>query len=92
MLEKQIESHLRRGIIKMGGLALKFISPNYSGMPDRIVLLPNCRIYFVELKSKGKKATPKQMKVHGMLKKLGFEVFVLDSKDAVNEYISGLIT
>jgi len=90
MLEKQIESHLRCKIKSIGGLALKFISPNYSGMPDRIVLLSHCRIYFVELKSKGKKASLKQAKVHGMLRDLGFEVLVLDSKVAVDEFVDGV--
>ncbi len=92
MLEKQIESHLRREIKDIEGLALKFISPSYDGMPDRIVLLPLGRLYFVELKSEGKKATPKQEKVHGMLRKLGFEVLVLDSKSAVDEFVNEVKT
>jgi len=91
MLEKQIESHLRLKIKKAGGLALKFISPNYSGMPDRIVLLPNGSVFFVELKSEGKKPTPKQEKVHGMLRNLGFKVLVLDSKIAVDAFVSGVL-
>jgi hypothetical protein len=90
MLEKLIESHLRRKIKNVGGVALKFTSPNYDGMPDRIVLLPNGRIYFVELKVAGKKATPKQLKVHGMLRKLGFNVLVLDNKLAVDEFVNGV--
>ena len=91
MLEKQIESHLMAKIKKTGGLALKFISPNYSGMPDRIVLIPNGRLYFVELKSKGKKPTPKQEKVHDLLRNLGFKVLVLDSKASVDEFVSGVL-
>lgn len=90
MLERQIESHLRGKIKNNGGMALKFISPGMSGVPDRLVLMPKGRIYFVELKAKGKKVTPKQAKVHGMLRDLGFEVLVLDSKVAVDEFVDGV--
>jgi len=48
--EKQIEQKLVKAIKAVGGIAPKFISPCYDGMPDRIVLLPGGRIAFVEVK------------------------------------------
>lgn len=50
MLERDIENWLNRQIESMGGLALKFVSPGNPGVPDRIYILPNGRVWFVELK------------------------------------------
>lgn len=52
MLEKEIESWLNKQVGKMGGLAYKFISPENPGVPDRIYILPNGKVWFVELKQK----------------------------------------
>ena len=54
MLEKQIEQKLSLMVKQQGGLALKFVSPSFVGMPDRLVLLPDGIIAFVELKTPGK--------------------------------------
>ena len=50
MLEKDIEDWLNKQIEKMGGLAFKFVSPGNPGVPDRIYILPDGRVWFVELK------------------------------------------
>lgn len=50
MLEKDIEVWLNKQIEKMGGLAFKFTSPGNPGVPDRIYILPNGAVWFVELK------------------------------------------
>ncbi|EES5143852.1 VRR-NUC domain-containing protein, partial [Escherichia coli] len=50
-------------------------------VPDRIVLLPGGRIIFVECKSPGKPPRPDQLREHERLRKLGFTVVVLDSKN-----------
>ena len=46
----------------MGGIALKFTSPGMAGMPDRLVLLPEGKIYFVELKAPDMDLRPLQLK------------------------------
>ncbi len=58
MLESKIEGRLRWEVKKAGGMALKFISPETGGVPDRLVLLPGKKIFFVELKSLGKNLWP----------------------------------
>ena len=58
MIEKQVEQALRKAIRDRGGLALKFVSPGLAGVPDRIVLMPNRRVAFVELKAPGKHPRP----------------------------------
>lgn len=50
MLEKDIEDWLNKQVERMGGLAFKFVSPGNPGVPDRIYILPNGKVWFVELK------------------------------------------
>ncbi|MTI71065.1 MAG: VRR-NUC domain-containing protein [Firmicutes bacterium] len=85
--EKQIEKRLRKEIIKMGGLALKFVSPGIAGVPDRIILLPIGNALFVELKAPGKKLRPLQIKRKKELEALGFKVYVIDSYKGIGDLI-----
>ncbi len=87
MEESKIERHLKKQIELLGGLALKFISPGLSGVPDRIVLLPQGRIIFVELKAPGKKTRPIQEYRIKMIRALGFRVEIIDSIEKVNKFI-----
>lgn len=75
MLEKDVESRFKHEVEKHGCMCLKFVSPGFTGVPDRIVLIPGGRICFVELKAPGKKERPRQRYVQGLLRKLGFTVF-----------------
>ena len=77
--ERQIEQRLVTETRKRGGMALKFVSPSFAGMPDRLILLPDGKMAFVEVKALGQKPRPLQVKRHAMLRKLGFKVFVLDA-------------
>ena len=78
MREKTIEQKLKTDAKKRGGLAIKFVSPNFDGMPDRIVLMPDGHIGFVEVKAPGKVPRPLQQARLNLLMKLGFKAFVLD--------------
>ncbi len=55
MREKEIEKMLVNAVKIHGGLALKFVSPNFNGMPDRLILLPFGKIAFAEMKAPGRK-------------------------------------
>lgn len=79
MREKTVESKLAHAAKQRGGIALKFVSPAFDGMPDRLVLMPGGHIGFVEVKAPGKKPRPLQVSRHGLLRRLGFKVYVLDS-------------
>ena len=83
MREKTIEQKLREAVKKRGGIAPKFVSPGYDGMPDRLVLLPFGRIAFVEVKAPGEKPRPLQVARHGVLRRLGFAVYVLDDESRI---------
>ena len=62
-LEQALERKLRLEVKAKGGLALKFVSPERAGVPDRLVLIPEGRVYFIELKAPGKSMSPKQVKI-----------------------------
>ena len=79
MTEKYIEQKLVAAVKKRHGMSPKFISPGLDGMPDRLVLLPNGKIAFAELKAPGKKTRPLQIRRIKQLRKLGFECYVIDS-------------
>lgn len=78
MREKVIEHALVMATRGKGGIAPKFISPGFAGMPDRLVLLPGGRMGFVELKAPGRKPRPLQLARHRLLRRLGFKVYVID--------------
>lgn len=80
MREKAIERKLALAAKAAGGIAPKFTSPGFDGMPDRIVLLPNGRVAFVEVKAPGEKPRPLQLARHRLLHRLGFKVYVLDDE------------
>lgn len=87
MREKDIEIYLRDEVKKIGGIAYKFESPGNDGVPDRLVVLPLDRIYFVELKAPGKKPRPLQVRQMNRLEALGCDVRVIDSKQGVDQFI-----
>ena len=90
MREKTIEKKLVIAIKDMGGIAPKFTSPGFDGMPDRIVLLPGGRMGFVEVKAPGKVPRPLQEARHRMLRMLGFKVYVLDTVDQVGGILDAI--
>ena len=83
MREKQIENKLSSEVKKAGGIALKFVSPGFNGMPDRLVLLPDGHIAFAEIKAPGKKPRPLQLSRHRLLRRLGFRVYVIDDSEQI---------
>ena len=85
--EKNIEQYLREEVKKIGGRAYKFVSPGNAGVPDRLVLFPDGRIAFVEMKAPGKKPTALQQVQQKRIAGLGFKVFNLDSVHAVDVFI-----
>ena len=60
MREKIIEDKLKNAVKDKDGICLKFVSPGFDGVPDRIILMPNGIMAFAELKAPGKKLRPIQ--------------------------------
>ena len=83
MREKNIEQSLVKAVKKKGGVALKFVSPGLSGVPDRIVLMPDGKIGFIELKAPGKTMRALQEKRKRQLEALGFLVYCIDGIEQI---------
>lgn len=83
MRENVIERQLAMAVKKMGGMAVKFVSPGLDGVPDRIILLPERKMAFVELKAPGKKLRALQEKRKRQLETLGFPVYVIDGVEQI---------
>lgn len=91
MKEKKIEAYFCKRVREAGGLTRKFVSPGVRGVPDRIVGFPKGVFAFVELKAPGEKPRPDQQREHNRWEKLGFRVYVVDSKAAVDVVIDYLV-
>ena len=83
MRERTIEQKLVRAVKARGGICPKLVCPGFDGMPDRLVLLPQGRIGFVEAKAPGENPRPLQVARHCLLRRLGFAVFVLDRAEDI---------
>lgn len=87
MLESLIEQHLVKEVNRRDGLCLKFNSQSMTGIPDRIILMKNGTVGFVEVKKKGKKPRPLQELRMKQLRQLGFKVYTLDEKEKIGEIL-----
>lgn len=88
--EKKLERTLNQEVKKLGGWSLKLLSTFVRGLPDRLILMPEGRVYFVEVKSEGKKPTTLQVLVHTRLEDLGFKVYVIDTTIKLNEFLKDI--
>ena len=87
MLESDIEKRLVREIRKIGGMAYKFVSPGNTGVPDRIVILPEV-ITFVELKTETGRLSTNQIRQISRLRSLGVEVKVIHGMKELEEFLN----
>ncbi len=87
MREKTLEQKFRAAVKTAGGLAVKFTSPGFDGVPDRLALLPDGKMAFVEVKAPGEKPRPLQLSRHRLLRRLGFKVYVLDDESQIGGII-----
>ena len=58
MKDKILEKKFVKAVKEAGGIASKFISPGFDGLPDHIVVLPGGGMGFVEVKAPGKVPRP----------------------------------
>lgn len=78
LLEKDIESKVCAYAKRRGWRSMKFTSPNYRSVPDRIFFkFPAC-VFLIEFKQPGKKPTTKQAEEIKRFTEEGFSVYVVD--------------
>lgn len=89
MREAALEKKIKARIEKEGGLCLKWVSPGFTGVPDRIAILPEGRLAFIEVKRPGVKdgRTPRQKRVAQMLEERGQTVLRVSSMETLEEWL-----
>ena len=92
MRESFIEEKLTKAVRQKGGVCWKFTSPGTAGVPDRIVLMPKGHIAFVEAKAPGEKPRKLQLSRHQLLRRLGFQVYVLDALEDIDKIIKEVMS
>ncbi len=85
-IENDIEKYLVRQVKRTGALCYKFTSPGTRGVPDRIILYQG-NVFFVELKRPGGKPRKDQLKTIEKFNEQLIPVFVIDSKQKVDDLL-----
>lgn len=89
MREKSVEQRLQEEVKKIGGKAYKLSAAVDAGMPDRLVCIPGGKAIFVETKQpKGGRLSHIQRYRHKELQLMGFDVRVINTGEAVEEFIA----
>lgn len=85
--EKYLEQYLRDCVARLGGECYKFVSPNRRFVLDRLCVLPNGKVWFVEVKSTGQKPSSGQLREIARLREKGHHAVWVSTTAAVNEVI-----
>ena len=81
MLEKDLEKKIVIKARKLGYLTYKFVSPSNRGVPDRIFISENGKLFFVEFKSKKGKLSELQKLKISELRSRKQSVFVVNDEE-----------
>lgn len=84
MLERTIEAHLVKTVKLAGGEVRKVQWIGRRGAPDRVVMMPGGKLYWVELKRPGGLAEEHQAREHARMEKLGQHVLILDTIEKID--------
>lgn len=88
--EREVESYLVSALEKLNLSCLKFDPSNRVGMPDRVVLLPDSKVIWVELKTDNGRLSSIQKLRHMELKRMGQEVKVIWNRVDVDKFTEEL--
>ena len=90
-LEREIEKYLGRELKAVGCLWYKWVSPGAMGVPDRILILPDSGVCFLELKTENGKLMPLQIIQIERLRTWGQRVEVIRGMDDAREFVDRLV-
>jgi hypothetical protein len=88
VIEAAVESYFKRRVRETGGEERKVVFPGRKGAPDRLCGWPNGRHAFVELKRPKGKAEKHQEREHRRLASIGFDVWLIDTREMVDAFIA----
>ena len=85
-METNIEQHLIKSVKSMGGRAIK-LNPLWNiGIPDRMILLPGSRIYFIELKDRSKVSKAQKIWISWLIN-CGFDARVIRGRKELTVFL-----
>lgn len=87
VLESQVEQVFVDAMVTMGITTLKLNLVYNRGWPDRLIILPNGRVIFIELKRPGGTLEPLQKHRHEQLENLGHDVKTFDDAKMAIRYV-----
>lgn len=87
MRERFVERKLVSEVKKRGGICPKWVSPSFSGVPDRLVFLPKGKFGLLEVKAPDQKPRKLQVSRHKLFERLGFKVYVIDRIEMIGEVL-----
>ena len=88
MRERDMEAYLVKRVNALGGEVRKLKWIGRRGAPDRVVMLPEGLLYWVELKALGQRAAAHQAREHVRMLKMGQRVLVLDTLEKIDRVLA----
>ena len=88
--EATIEQYLKESVEGAEGMCIKIKSSGVRGVPDRVVILNGLTV-FVELKSESGNVSRHQQRTFTAITAAGGFVFLLDSKDRVDDFMTFML-
>lgn len=89
--ERDVEKYLVQEMEKLGLACIKFVPEQLPGMPDRMVLLEDGRVMWVELKTKGGRLSAIQKYRHEWLRKQGHGVWIVWDRGQVDAMVREMV-
>lgn len=91
ILERDLERKFKDSMETLGCLVFKFVSPGKAGVPDRLVVMPGGRCFFVEMKRPGGKLRPLQTFWKDRLEAQGAGYYVIDNFDGIEAVMRAVV-
>ena len=86
--EADIEAYVRARV--RPGRLLKWVSPGESGVPDRILILPEGQVVFIEFKKPGGRLSARQRLWMTRIESLGHKMRLISSMEEARAFIDEL--
>ena len=90
MKETTVEDYLVKVAAEHGYRAEKIDVRGKRYRPDRVLTHPWRPAIYVETKAPGRRPSPGQVREHKRLRLMGYRVYVIDSKEGVNQLAEAL--
>ena len=85
-METNIEKRLYKSVKNFGGRCIK-LNPIWNiGIPDRMILMPNAKIYFIELKDESRVSKAQRAWIVWLIN-CGFDARVIRGKSELMEFL-----